>query len=144
MILVDANLLVYAKVQGFAQHDLARDWLDARLSGVVGVGLAWPSLLAFVRLTTNPRVFSRPLSMGDAWSQVRAWRARSVVFTPEPTPRHGEILDGWMNDSVPRSNLVPDAHLAALSVEYGLTLCTADGDFARFEGLRWMNPLKED
>ena len=71
----------------------------------MGVGLAWPSLLAFVRLTTNPRVFSRPMSMPDAWAQVREWRARSVVFTPEPTPRHGDILDGWMDDTVPRSNL---------------------------------------
>lgn len=142
VILVDANLLVYAKVKDFPQHDAARHWLDSRLSGVVGVGLAWPSLLAFVRLTTNPRIFTRPLSMGAAWGQVREWRERSVVFTPEPTPRHGDILDQWMDHSLPRSNLVPDAHLAALAVEYGLTLCSTDGDFARFEGLRWMNPLR--
>ncbi|NNM33037.1 MAG: type II toxin-antitoxin system VapC family toxin [Gemmatimonadetes bacterium] len=142
MILVDANLLLYAKAEDFPQHEAARSWLDARLNGVVGVGLAWPSLLAFVRLIANPRIFARPLSVGDGWAQVRAWRSRSVVFTPEPTSRHGEILDGWVHDSVSRSNLVPDAHLAALAVEYGLTLCSTDGDFARFQGLRWMNPLR--
>ncbi len=141
MILLDANILVYAKVQDFEQHGRASAWLDSRLNGPVGVGLPWPSLLAFVRFVSNPRVFARPMSIADAWAQVEAWRSSPVAFTPEPTERHEEILAGLIDTSVKRSNLLPDAHLAALAIEYGLTLCSTDGDFARFGGLSWENPL---
>ena len=141
MILVDTNLLVYAKVAGFEEHERAADWFDARLNGAAGVGLPWASLLGFVRVVSNPRVFSNPLSVADAWRQVEEWCGRDVVFRPEPTERHREVLRGLMRGSVRRANLVPDAHLAALAIEYGLTLCSADGDFARFPGLAWENPL---
>ena len=141
MILVDANLLVYAKVSDFEEHARARAWLDDRLSGAGGVGLPWSSLLAFARLVTNPRVFAKPLTITRAWDQVREWRASPVVFSPEPTERHDEVLAMLVPQAVNRSNLLPDAHLAALAIEYGLTLCSADGDFARFAGLLWENPL---
>ncbi len=141
MILVDANLLIYAKVSDFPQHERARAWLDNRLSGVAGVGLAWPSLLAFARLVSNPRVFENPLPVADAWRQVNEWRSSPVVFSPEPTARHGDVLSALVPEAVHRSNLLPDAHLAALAIEYGLTLCSTDGDFARFGDLTWENPL---
>ncbi len=141
MILVDANLLVYAKVSDFEQHPRAREWLDSRLNGPVGVGLPWTSLLAFVRLVSNPRVFAAPMSVQQAWAQLEEWRSSPVAFSPEPTERHVDILAGLMAASVQRSNLVPDAHLAALAIEYGLTVCSTDGDFARFPGLAWENPL---
>ena len=141
MILVDANLLIYAKVSDFEQHRAASEWLDARLNGTVGVGLPWSSLLAFARIVTNPRVFARPLSVAEAWRQVEAWRARPCVFAPEPTLRHSEILAELIPKGVTRSNLFPDASLAALAIEYGLTLCSTDSDFARFPGLAWENPL---
>ena len=141
MILVDANLLVYARVKDFAQHQAARSWLDERLNGVPAVGLPWPSLLAFVRLASNPRIFERPMSSGEAWRQVEEWLACPPVWAPEPTEHHLEVLAALMPSVGNRPNLVPDAHLAAIAIQYGLTLCSTDADFGRFKGLKWENPL---
>lgn len=141
MILVDANLLVYASVRDLPQHEAAHAWLDGQINTGVRVGLPWPSLLAFVRLVTNPRVFERPLRVPLAWAQVEAWLEVPSVFIPVPTSRHAEILAALVRASVHRAELVPDAHLAALAIEHGLTLCSTDGDFARFAGLSWHNPL---
>lgn len=141
MILVDANLLVYAHVERFEQHETARTWLDDRLNGVPGVGLPWPSLLAFVRLVSNPRIFERPTSVKNAWGQVSEWLDCPAAWVPGPIDDHRRILDGLLLAVGNKSNLVPDAHLAALAIEHGITLCSTDTDFARFPGLRWENPL---
>lgn len=141
MILVDINLLVYATVEEYADHEAAREWLRVRLNGPYGVGVPWSSLTGFVRVVTNPRIHKRPMPVTDAWAQVQEWLDLQVTFTPEPTERHREILTDLMPSVGNRSNLVPDAHLAALAMEYGLTLCSTDGDFARFPGLSWENPL---
>lgn len=140
MIIVDANLLIYAHVSDFEQHDAARRWLDEQLGGTTRVGLPWPSLLAFLRLVTNRRVFARPEPMRDAWKQVSEWTRAPAAWIPAPTSRHRDVLDELV-PSITRANLVPDAHLAALAIEHGLTLCSTDGDFARFPGLRWLDPL---
>ncbi len=142
MILLDANLLIYAHVESFSQHAPARGWLDTQLGAGGRVALPWASLLAFLRIVTNPRVFERPEPMGDAWRQVEAWLNVDTVWTPEPTERHRDVMGALLGASVARANLVPDAHLAALSIEHGLVLCSTDGDFARFPGLRWENPLR--
>ena len=141
MILIDANVLVYARVASFSQHEPAKRWLDARLSGTTAVGLPWPSLLAFLRVVTNPRIFSNPESTSSAWEQVEAWLSCPMTWVPVPTERHREILGPLLAVAASRANLIPDAHLAALAIEHGLTLCSSDGDFARFSGLRWENPL---
>lgn len=141
MILVDANLLVYASVSRLEQHDAARSWLDDRLNGVPGVGLPWPSLLAFVRLVSNRRIFESPMSAKDAWRQVEAWLDCPAAWVPGPIEHHREILASLLPAIGSRSNLVPDAHLAAIAIEHGLTLCSTDADFSRFPGLRWENPL---
>ncbi|MFW6200619.1 MAG: type II toxin-antitoxin system VapC family toxin [Gemmatimonadota bacterium] len=141
MILVDANLLVYAKVSDFSQHEQVREWLDSELGGRTGVGLPWPSLLAFVRLVSNPRIFERALAVSEAWKQVEEWLDLAVTWIPEPTERHRSILASLIPE-VGRAELVPDAHLAALAMEYGLVLQTTDRDFSRFSGLRWRNPLE--
>ena len=141
MILVDANLLIYAQVDTFPQHEQARTWLDGRLNGTAPVGLPWPSLLGFLRITTNPRVFARPAAISDAWRQVQAWLDCERAWIPPPTERHREVLGGLLGAPGVQANLVPDAHLAALALEHGLVLCSTDGDFARFPGLRWENPL---
>lgn len=141
MILVDANLLVYAHVASFAEHGRARAWLDGRLAGPAPVGLPWVSLLGFVRLVSNPRVFERPEPVVMAWRQARRWLASPVAWVPLPTERHQQILDGFLSATVTRADHVPDAHLAALALGHGLVLCSTDGDFARFPGLRWENPL---
>ena len=144
MILVDANLLIYAHNNASKDHAAAREWLDGQLNGSGPVGLPWPSLLAFLRIVTNPRILQRPQPMADAWAQVEAWLNWETVWVPQPTTRHAEILGKLVRMPAVSANLVPDAHLAALAMEHGLTLCSTDGDFARFEGLRWRNPLAPD
>jgi uncharacterized protein len=141
MMLIDANILIYAHVSSFVQHDPARDWLDQQLNASSPVGLPWVSLLAFLRLVTNPRVFEKPEPISEAWQQVRSWLASDIAWVPQPTERHADILDKFLMLPGVHGNLVPDAHLAALAVEYGLTLYSTDGDFARFQGLRWINPI---
>ena len=141
MILVDANILIYSHVESFSQHKAARAWLDQQLNGFTRVGLPWVSLLAFLRLVTNPRVFEQPEPMIDAWRQVRAWLACETAWIPQSTERHAELLNELLAMPGVHANLVPDAHLAALALEHGLTLCSTDGDFARFSALRWLNPL---
>jgi toxin-antitoxin system PIN domain toxin len=141
VILVDANLLVYAANLAAPEHDAARDWLDGRLSGTTRVGFPWPSLLAFVRLVSNPGILRHPVSPADAWQQVSEWLACDVAWIPLPTSRHPEILGPLLRARFMTSRLVPDAHLAALAMEHGLTVCSTDGDFAKFPDLKWVNPL---
>jgi toxin-antitoxin system PIN domain toxin len=144
VILIDANLLVYAYVSSLPQHKAASAWLDERLNGAAPVGLPWPSLLAFVRLVSNPRIFERPKPVAAAWKQVEEWLDCPPVWVPQPTERHREILSSILKSQGGRANLVPDAHLAALAIEHGLILCSTDGDFARIPHLRWENPLAPD
>jgi toxin-antitoxin system PIN domain toxin len=141
VILVDVNILLYASNAESDQHTETRDWLDGQLSGSAPVGLPWPSLLAFLRIATNQRAFRRPLAMTVAWQQVSSWLSAETVWTPEPTERHGVVLGNLLALPGVHGNLVPDAHLAALAIERGLTLCSTDGDFARFPGLTWRNPV---
>lgn len=144
MILVDANVLVYAANRAAPEHDAARAWLDARLSGTARVGLPWPSLLAFVRLVSNPLVVRTPVTPKVAWQQVRDWLGCQPVWIPLPTYRHADIVTGFLELPWMTSRLVPDAHLATLAIEHGLTLCSTDGDFSRFPGLASQNPLVEN
>jgi toxin-antitoxin system PIN domain toxin len=141
MILVDANLLVYAHVRGMKQHARSKAWLDDAINQGDRVGLPWPSLLGFLRLVTNPRVFTRPEPFEQAWRIVAGWLDNTNVWIPIPTDRHRDVIGPLLLVASGRPNLVPDAHLAALSIEHGLTLFSADGDFARFPGLRWKNPI---
>lgn len=141
MILVDANLLIYATHTEAAQHEAAKAWLEHSLSSGMRVGLPWASLLAFVRLTTNPRVFERPLSVQQATELIAEWLALPAVWTPGATERHVQLFTKLLGEAGSGGNLVADAHLAALSVEHGLMLCSTDRDFAKFTGLNWHNPL---
>jgi uncharacterized protein len=142
VIAVDTNLLVYAHVTSFPQHTSARSWLEEQMAGTRRVGLTWQSLLAFVRLVTNPRVFTEPESVRQAWAQVEAWLDAEPVWTPLPTTRHRTVLADLVAASTLRANDVPDAHLAALAIEHGLKLATTDSGFARFAQLEWFDPLR--
>ena len=142
MILLDANLLVYAHVTQFPQHERARVWLDDRLNGSLPVGFPWPTVVAFLRLVTNPRIFEHPEPRARAWGQVARWLDSAVVWIPQPTEKHRAVLGSLLVGGA-QANLVPDAHLAALAIEHGLVLCSSDSDFARFPNLRWDNPLAE-
>ena len=140
-MLVDANLLLYAALEDFPQHRAAREWLDLQLNGPRRVGLPWPALLAFVRITTNGRLFTSPLSTATAWIQICDWLSCPAVWVPGPGDRHAEILGDLLVASRATGNLVPDAHLAALALEHGLTVYSTDRDFAAFAGLSWIDPL---
>jgi uncharacterized protein len=141
VILVDVNILIYASNVEAEQHAVAREWLDRQLSGSSRVGLPWASLLGFLRIATNRRVFRGPLTIATAWQQVSDWLSAEPVWVPQPTERHAQILSDLLALPGMHSNLAQDAHLAALAIEHGLTMCSTDGDFARFPKLGWQNPL---
>ena len=142
MICVDANLLVYSVFCDLPQHRPARTWFESVVNGRSRVGLPWSSLLAFLRISTNPRVFGDPLPVAHAWRRVEEWMAIPSVWIPQPTKDHATVLARLLTSTHASGNLIPDAHLAALSMCHGLTLCSADSDFARFPGLDWTNPIR--
>ena len=141
MILVDANLLLYAYNPRAVEHGASRAWLETTLSGSQLVRFAWLTLWAFLRISTNPHVFERPLSMMEAEGLVASWLAQPVAGVLEPGERHWEILKGLIRSGQTAGPLVMDAALAAIAIEHGAKLCTTDRDFARFAGLSWTNPL---
>lgn len=140
-MLVDANLLLYAEDSTSPFHERATSWLTEVLNGEVRVGLPWLSLLAFARIRTHPRVYERPLTADQAWSRVEAWLAAPAAWVPQPTPSHATVLGSLLRRHHLVGPMVPDAHLAALAIEHGVVMCSADSDFARFTGLRWHNPV---
>ena len=140
-MLVDANILLFAVNQSAPEHERARVWLEAALNGTRRVGLPWESLTAFVRLATNPRVVARPLAPVDAWAMVESWLAAPAAWVPVPTERHAAVLGDLVRRYRPAAKLVPDAHLAALAIEHGAEIISADTDFARFAEARWRDPL---
>lgn len=141
MNMVDANILLYAEDASSALHDQAREWWDQRLSGDTTVCLTWPVLNAYLRIATNPRIFARPLTIEEGIARVASWLAQPCVKVVEPTERHWGIFQGMLKNGQAVANLVPDAHLAALAVEYGCNFYSTDSDFSRFPKLRWKNPL---
>jgi toxin-antitoxin system PIN domain toxin len=140
-MLLDANVLLYAVHKQSRFHKPARDWLTEQLNGTRRVGLPWQSLTSFLRIATHPRALERPLSPADAWARVTDWLSVGVAWVPEPGERHTPILGELLIRHDVRGNLVPDAQLAALALQHGLTVYSADTDFARFTDVRWENPL---
>jgi hypothetical protein len=141
LILVDANVLLYAYDSSSARHERARRWLEGVLSGDEAVRFALVSLLAFLRISTSTSVFRRPLSARDAIGIVTSWLDVGVAALAEPTDRHWSVLEGLARTGQARGPLLMDAHVAALTIEHGATLCTTDRDFARFQKLRFIDPL---
>ena len=143
MILLDVNLLLYAQMDGMVEHARTKTWLDKQFESGLRIGLPWDSLLGFVRLAANPRMFPRPVPVADGWRQVRIWLADRAVWIPEPTERHAEVLGDLFGSMRLSARDVMDTHLAALAIEHGLVLCSNDSGFARFGKLRWLNPLED-
>jgi toxin-antitoxin system PIN domain toxin len=141
VILLDANLLLYAYNKASEHHEHARRWLEDALNGSVPVAFCWPTILAFQRIATNPRALSRPLSIGETCGIVESWLAVPVATLVLPTDRHWHILTRLLVAGQVSGPLVSDAHLAALAIEHGATLVTNDRDFSRFPGLRLEFPL---
>ena len=142
MKLPDVNLLLYAVDEGSARHEPARAWMEDRLSGTETFALAWVVVLAFVRLTTSSRVFQAPLTTSQALDLVDGWLAQPCTTVVHPTSRHASVLRELLEPLGTAGNLTTDAHLATLAIEHGAELCSTDGDFSRFAGLRWANPLE--
>jgi toxin-antitoxin system PIN domain toxin len=138
--LPDANVLLYALDETSARHASAKGWLDAALSGSEEVGFAWVVLLAVLRLTTKPTVFAHPLRPGEAFDIVDEWLAQPCALVVHPTVRHAALMRGFVLAAGTAGNLTTDAHLAALSVEYGAAICSYDADFARFPGVSLVSP----
>lgn len=140
-MLVDANILLYAVDEASPFHRPARSWLEDALNGTRRVGVSWASLHAFVRIGTHPRALAEPLEPSEAWELVEAWLDAPAAWVPEPGDAHRSILGRLVRDLDLRGNLVADAALAALCIEHGLDMVSADTDFARFAEIRWVNPL---
>jgi uncharacterized protein len=142
-MLVDANLLLFSVDTRSPYHDRAAAWFTDLMNGDRRVGLPWESLSAFVRIATHPRATRSPLSSADAWQFVEAWLQAPIAWVPLPTAEHASVFGRLVLKHRLSGNLVPDGHLAALAIEHGLELASADTDFARFTELRWVNPLAD-
>ncbi|MEI6790232.1 MAG: type II toxin-antitoxin system VapC family toxin [Myxococcaceae bacterium] len=143
MILVDTNILLYATIPEYPEHPAAYQWLLQQLRNNSRIGLPWASLMGFVRITINPKIYKNPVPLKDALKQVSDWLSLDNVWVPEPTAQHIEVLTSILDMSTKDSNLIPDAHLAALAVEHGLTVYSADHDFAKFKRIKWVNPITD-
>lgn len=140
-MLVDANILLYAVDEESPFHAAAKDWMETTLNGPRRVGIPWMSLTAFLRISTNPRALREPLSPAEAWELVEDWLDAPTAWIPSPGRGHREILGRLVRDLDLRANLISDAVLAALCLEHGLEMISADTDFARFREISWHNPI---
>lgn len=141
-MLVDANILLYAVDEASPFHEKARDWLTGALNGTRRVGIPWQSLWAFLRIATNPRALSQPVTPEQAWGYVEDWLDAPTTWLPSPGPNHRDILRELLIEKDLRAGLVSDAVLAALCIEYGLSIVSADSDFGRFPEVAHINPLQ--
>lgn len=141
MILVDANLLIYAHNEQAQQHAAARAWLEEVLAGSEPIALPWSVVLAFLRIVTDGRIIRPPLGMAEAVAITTGWFEDFGVFALTPGEQHWQILQDLIAAGQCSGALLSDAHLAAMAIERGATLCTADQDFSRFPGLRRLSPL---
>ncbi len=143
MKLPDVNLFLYAYDSESPRQRAAREWLEETMAGTETVALAWAVLVGFVRLSTKPAVFTRPLALDVAIGFVQEWLAQSVATVVHPSDRHAAVLRDLLQPLGTAGNLTSDAHLAALAIEHGATLCSSDNDFSRFAGLSWVDPLHD-
>ena len=142
MIVLDANILLYAYYPRAAEHEACRLWVEEAFSGHIPVGLPWLSVWAFLRISTNPRAFEHPLTMAESRDIVSAWLEVPVVRLLEPGERYWQILSGLLTESQVYGPLVTDAAIAALALEHGASVCTTDRDFARFHDLETIDPTR--
>lgn len=140
-MIVDANILLYSVDEGSRFHAPAREWLENALNGPTRIGFPWLTLTSFLRISTHPRASSQPLAPEEAWRFIEEWLDAEPAWVPVPTSRHADVLQRLVIAGDLRGNLVSDAHLAALAIEHGVGVCSADSDFARFAELTWLNPV---
>jgi len=141
VIVLDANILIYAYDSGSSQHTKARAWVEKTFSSVEAVGLSWQTVAAFLRVMTNTRLPRPRLGLEQAARLVDEWLAQPNIRVLSPSDEHWISLRRMIVEGQASGALISDAQLAALTMEYGGVLHTTDRDFARFPGLRWANPL---
>lgn len=142
MKIIDTNVLLYVVNPRAVQHAAVAQWWSAATNGDEPIGLAWVTLLGFVRMATNPRAFSRPLTVGQALDQVSEWIGLSTARIVHESPDHWKLLAQLLATVGTAGNLTTDAHLAALAISHGATLVSCDSDFLRFRQVRFENPLQ--
>jgi len=141
VIVLDANILLYAYDAASDQHAKARAWVEEVLSGTDPVGLPWQTITAFVRIVTNPRLSGKRFTPSEVIDLVDQWVTQPNVRLLGPGDHHWSFLRQAILEGQARGPLITDAQLAALTIEHGGMLCTTDRDFSRFPGLRWQNPI---
>jgi hypothetical protein len=139
--LLDVNLLIYAADEESRHHEPAVEWFEGTLSGNETVAFAWHALVGFLRITTGSRGTRNPWPVQGALEAIQGWLAQPVATVIHPTDRHAAVLRDLLSPLGTGGNLTSDAHLAALAIEHGATLCSHDNDFSRFAGLSWLDPL---
>ena len=141
MIILDANILLYAYDSASPHHAKARSWIEPAFSGASPIGLPWQTVGAFLRIMTNPRLPGERFSLTEAVQIVERWLEQPNVRLLAPGDDHWALFRQMIVEGQAPGPLITDAQLAALTIEYGGVLHTTDRDFARFPGLRWKNPL---
>lgn len=143
MIAVDVNVLIYAYNADAPEHAAAATWLEAQLEGPEAIALPLPVIWAFLRISTNPRLWPKPMPAAEAFGIISELLACRDVVLVQPGPRHIEILRSLVTKAKATGPLVSDAVVAAIAMENGAVLASTDPDFSRFENLRWINPLTD-
>ncbi|MBK5294291.1 MAG: type II toxin-antitoxin system VapC family toxin [Acidobacteriia bacterium] len=141
MIIPDVNILIHAYNSHSNKHEAARLWWERTVASPRPIGMPWVTMLGFVRIMTQRSILENPVFPAEAIRRVRSWLACPRVEILLPGESHSEILFQLLEDLGTAGNLTTDAHLAALAIEYQCELASTDADFARFDGLRWFNPL---
>lgn len=141
MIIPDVNLLLYAVIDAFPQHEKARQWWEDAMNSDEVIGLADPAVFGFLRISTNPRLLKPPLSADRAATVIETWIAQPNVLWARPGSRHHALTLGYLRAAGTAGNLTTDAQLAAIAAENDAIICSNDNDFGRFDGIRWHNPL---
>jgi len=141
VIVLDANILLYAYDSASSHHSKARAWVERVFSAAAPIGLPWQTVTAFLRIMTNPRLPGERFSTQEAVQVVDRWLEQPNVRLLAPGDDHWPLFRQMVVEGQASGPLITDAHLAALTIEYGGVLHTTDRDFARFPGLRWTNPL---
>ena len=141
MTVLDVNILLYAYNADAPEHATVRKWLDGLLASREWIGLTWLTLWAFLRITTNPRIFPRPLSVKEAFEITRRWLELPTVVLIEPGARHASLLERLAIGNQAGGPLLTDAVLAAIALEHGAVVASTDRDFSRFSSIQWVNPI---
>lgn len=142
MIILDANVLLYAYDTSSSRHKRARAWVERTFVEASAIGLPWQTIAAFLRISTNPNLSGDRFSLSEAAEIVDQWLALPNIRALSPGEEHWRIFRKMAIAGQAHGPLITDAKLAAITIEYGGILHTTDRDFARFPDVRWTNPLE--